>query len=99
MLNEAITWLNSKFPTLPRWHEWLLVIAALVSAGCSLVMLRGGQGWGSLGPGLLLLILVWRPMPTRWWTRTWWLIMVAGFLFVFTEIIYTWCWLHLHGLR
>jgi hypothetical protein len=63
MLETAIIWLNSKFPPLPRWHEWLLVAALVVSIACTLELYVSGWGWLGVVPGLLWLRMLWRQVP------------------------------------
>jgi hypothetical protein len=89
MVNEVIIWLNSKFPPLARWHEWLLVIALVVSAICTVELYVSGWNWLGVIPGLLWLRMLWRPLPpagrARWtWGMTCgiWGIVLTGIAYI-----------------
>jgi hypothetical protein len=74
-----IAWLNSLFPPLPKWHLALLFIVALLMALVSYIFLIHGEtALISVLPGLVLLLLVWRPVPMRTGDRVqWWLAVIC----------------------
>lgn len=85
-----IALLNSLFPPLPRWHTVLLVVAfCLSAANCTVNTLRGESFAASLTP-LLLLFIVWRPLPKRrlhrvaFWVMTCCLTYVLSFTLYYT---------------
>jgi len=88
MLDEAIIWLNSKFPPLARWHEWLLVVALLVSAICTVELYVSGWSWVGVVPGLLWLRMLWRQVPPPGAERWKWALACGIWGVVLTGIAY-----------
>lgn len=86
------------FPQLSRRHQSLLVFVAILSACCSLVMLRQGfSAYQSLAPFFALLV-VWRTAPTGW-RRYFWLISIVCFVYMLLYMVLASLWLYLNGVR
>lgn len=81
--DSLVTWLNSLFPALPRWQEWLLVVAAVLS-GLSALDNYADFGLWSIALGVIWLRLLWRPVPAPGSERRWWVYgcSVVGLLLV-----------------
>lgn len=79
-----INLLNSSFPPLDPWHEWLLAAALVVAVASALELTTSGWGGWGVVPGLLMLRLVWRQVPPPGRERAWWILTTTFFSLIVT---------------
>lgn len=84
-------------PQLSPRHQRVLVFAAVLSAACSVIMLRQGYtAYQSLAPFFFLLI-VWRKAPLGW-RRRFWVTSIVCFSYILLYMLIGSLWLYWHDL-